>query len=452
MAQSKGPEAFVGSWMGDLKAGGATLRLVFNVAAAGGGLSATMDSPDQGAKGIPVSSATAQGDSIRLEVKLAQGLYIGTISSDGASIEGSWSQSGASFPILLKKLPAPFAFERPQEPKPPFPYTSIEVMITNAKPGVVLAGTLTIPRGNGPFPAVVLVTGSGAQNRDEEILGHKPFLVIADYLARNGIAALRCDDRGVGGSKGNLATATTLDFADDAEAAFSFLRARSEVDPKRVGIVGHSEGGLIAPIVAARNPAVAFIVLLAGPGLRGDQLVPAQGRAINRAAGLDEATTKWSEDLNRRLYAIAEKPGDAAALLPEARAAYLEGIDASPALTPEQKAQGKADVDKVVAPLLSPWYRTFLALDPATYLSKVRIPVLALNGTNDLQVPADLDLPAIEAALKAAGNTSYKLVRLEGLNHLFQHAPTGLPAEYESITETFAPEALSMIRDWILAR
>ncbi len=218
-------------------------------------------------------------------------------------------------------------------------------------------------------------------------MGHKPFAVIADFLSRNGIAVLRYDDRGVAGSKGSFAGSTTLDFADDAEAAFGYLSARPEVDPKRVGIMGHSEGGLIAPIVAARNPAVDFIVLLAGPGVRGDRLILAQGDAISKAAGADPARTAWANALNAKLYQIIEQPGDPAANAAAAKDAFLAGIDSASTLTDQERQTARAQVDSTVAQLSSPWFRLFLTLDPATYLSRVTVPVLALNGTLDLQVP-----------------------------------------------------------------
>jgi len=451
-AQALPDAAWVGSWLGELKAGAVTLRIVFTIASTDGALSATMDSPDQGAKGIPVSAVTVTADAIRLEVKVANAWYAGTLTTDGKSIDGTWNQGGAVFPVLLSRLPGAFTLERPQDPKPPFPYTAQDVTFPNQKAGVQLAGTLTIPAGKGRFPAVVLVTGSGPQNRDEAIMGHKPFAVIADFLSRNGIAVLRYDDRGVAGSKGSFAGSTTLDFADDAEAAFGYLAARPEVDPKRVGILGHSEGGLIAPIVAARNPAVGFIVLLAGPGVRGDQLILAQGDALARAAGTDAATADWSHALNAKLYQIIEQPGDPAANAAEAKDTLLAGIDSAPKLTDQERQTAKAQADNSIAQLSSAWFRLFLSLDPATYLSHVTVPVLALNGTLDLQVPPDLDLPAIQAALTTAGNKHYTLMKLDGLNHLFQHATTGLPDEYGKLTETFAPEALSAIRDWILAR
>jgi uncharacterized protein len=451
-AQTGAPDIFIGSWMGDLKVGAVTLRMVFNITSSNGALSATMDSPDQGAKGIPVSHMEVKSGAILLEVKAARGSYSGRISADGKSIDGAWTQGGTSFSVLLKNLEGAFVLERPQEPKPPFPYSSVDVTFTNAKASVELAGTLTIPPGTGPFPAVVLVVGSGPHNRDEELMGHKPFLVMADHLSRNGIAVLRYDERGVAASsKGDFAAATTFDLADDAETAFSFLAALGEVDPRRVGIVGHSEGALIAAIAAARNPKVSFIILLAGPGLPGDQLLVAQGSAIARASGKDEKAVAWSAELNRKIYDIAKKQGNAPDLLAEARRVYSEAVDANTAMSQKDKDDAKADADKTGSLIFTPWFRTFLTLDPVAYLTKVQVPVLALNGTKDLQVPADADLSAIDAALRAAGNNRHRLVKLEGLNHLFQHAGTGLPDEYGKLTETFAPEALSVVRDWILA-
>jgi uncharacterized protein len=450
-AQAASSDPWSGTWLGTLSVGAVSLRLVFNITMKDGSYTATMDSPDQGAKGVPVSGVTAAAGTITLEVKVAAGVYAGALSPDGLSIDGTWKQGAAAFPVLLQKQAGAFALERPQEPKPPFPYTSTDVTFTDVKAGVTLAGTLTVPQGKGQFPAVVLVTGSGPQNRDEALMGHRPFAVIADFLSRNGIAVLRYDDRGVGASKGSFATATTLDLADDAEAAFTYLASRPEVDAKRVGIAGHSEGGEIAPIVAARNPSVAFIILLAGPGLRGDALLLAQAEALARASGADDATIAWSHTLNVQLYGIAAGPGDAASVLDAATKAYAAGIDAAPGLTEQQKADAKKGASQAVASLASPWFRTFLALDPAAYLAKVRVPVLAMNGTKDLQVPADPDLAAISAALKAGGNSRVTLLKLDGLNHLFQHADTGLPAEYGQITETFAPEALAAMREFVVA-
>lgn len=319
---------------------------------------------------------------------------------------------------------------------------AIDVVFRNASAGIDLAGTLVLPAGAGPFPAIVLATGSGQQNRDEELFGHKPFRTIAEYLAGRGIASLRYDDRGVGGSGGDFLTATTFDFVTDARAAVAFLAARPEIDVRRLGLVGHSEGGVIAAIAGAEDPALSFIVMLAGPGLRGDRLLLAQNAALAAASGLGAETIAAANALNARLYAIAVKAEEPAAIRAELVAALTET---------QGNAIPAAVAERLADQLLSPWIRSFLAIDPAEYLSRVRVPALALNGTKDLQVPADANLAAIGRALDAAGNKAYSLVRLEGLNHLFQRAGTGLPQEYATLAEDFAPEALAALGDWIVA-
>ena len=449
-AQASGADPLVGTWVGELALGAVTVHIVFNVSDAGGSLSATMDSPDQGAKGIPVSAARDDRGSVSLEVKSIGGVYRGTLAGDASRVEGQWAQGGATTPVVLKRWHGPFVVDRPQEPKPPFPYREVEVSIPSAN-GVVLAGTVAIPPGPGPFAAVVLVTGSGPQNRDEELMGHKPFLVISDYLARRGIEVLRFDDRGVARSTGTFGSATTFDFADDAEAALVFLAARPEVDRARVGIAGHSEGALDAAIAAARNPAVRFIILLAGPGVRGDQLLPLQAAAIGRAGGQDEATLAAVSELNRRLYDLAESENDPAVLVTEGRAEAAQFLERDTRLPQAVKDELNRAIGSQMAQLATPWVRTFLRLDPADYLSQVKVPVLALNGSKDLQVPSGANLAAVRSALDKAGNPRSRVVELPGLNHLFQHTDTGLPAEYGRITETFAPEALAEMESFIRA-
>ncbi len=442
-------EALAGTWVGTLQVQSQSLTLVFNLRSEDGKAGGTIDSPDQGAKGIPISTLSLDGEKLRIESAAIRGTFVGTLSPDVASIAGAWSQGNASYPLELERRAAP-ALSRPQEPKSPFPYRTEELRVANAKAGIELAGTLVIPAGEGPFPAVVFATGSGAQNRDEELMGHKPFLVIADYLARRGIASLRCDDRGVGGSTGDAASATTMDKADDAEAAFEYLASRPEARKGAVGIIGHSEGGVIAPIVASRNARVGFVVLLAGPGLVGEELLYLQGALIARAARTSEAEIAEGQAVNRRLYAAVRGQADAASAKAAAEAAYLGWVDSSLSMGDAEKAEARKMAGGLAEQVASPWFRTFLSLDPAPYLARLRIPVLALNGSKDLQVPAKEDLAAIKAALGKAANRKNKLVELKGLNHLFQHAGSGSPDEYGRIEETFAPEALKAMGDWIL--
>jgi len=462
-------QAIVGDWSGALKVGAANLRIIFHIAVSGTGYSATMDSPDQGAKGIPVSAVKFDGTNLNLTLASVGGSYTGTLDASGQKIKGSWKQSGMSFELDLTKGAQGQTVQPAPQPTAPNSQTQAsgttahsadsttrDVAFDSSAPGVRLAGTLTLPQGKGPFPAVVLVTGSGPQNRDEEILGHKPFLVIADYLAQRGIASLRWDDRGVAASTGNFQTATTLDFADDAQAAINFLAAQPGIDTKELGVIGHSEGGLIAAILGARSaartqgPKLAFLVMLAGPGVRGDKLLLMQNAALGRASGMTEPQIQEANAVNSELYSIVASQGDTATLRARIVDALNRAIDATSELSQAQKDAQKAKVAVEADQLLTPWMRTFLALDPAEYLKQVKVPVLALDGTKDLQVPATENLAAIAEALKSGGDNAVTTIDFEGLNHLFQHATTGLPSEYVNIKEDFASEALKAMGDWIL--
>lgn len=448
-AQQK--QRFAGSWMGKLSVNTIQIRLGINLSIDKNGMiTATMDSPDQNAYGIKTDTTIITGDNITIKIRKMMATYEGTMTGGDSLINGKWTQGMQTFDLNLKKMLAPVVLNRPQEPKPPFPYKSNEVTFLNEKANVELAGTLTIPEGKGPFPAVVMVTGSGAQNRDEALMGHKPFLVIADYLTRNGIAVLRYDDRGIAKSKGVFATSTSFDFADDAEAGLTWLKKQPLIDQKHVGIAGHSEGGLIAPIVASRNKDVNFIILLAGPGLTGEDIVMAQSELISQKSGVNPDDIRKSLDLNKALFDIVKKEPDNAKAKDACKKLLEEAIGNENSMTDAQKeAQIKA-IDAKIDPLVSPWYRTFLVLDPKQFLTKTKCPVLALNGTKDVQVPYKEDLEAIDKYLKLAGNKNYTIMKIEGVNHLFQHAETGLPSEYGTIEETFAPEALKAMRDFIL--
>ena len=337
---------------------------------------------------------------------------------------------------------------RPQEPKPPFPYRTEEVTFTNSAERFDLAGTLTLPEGQGPFPAVVLITGSGPQDRDETLMGHKPFLVLADHLTRNGIAVLRYDDRGVGKSRGNMMNATSMSLSYDAEAAVKYLLTRPEINKKMIGLAGHSEGGLIAPMVASRNSTVAFIVSLAGPGVSGNDIILRQTRDIQAASGLPEKDIDETIRTNGKLFEMVMAEADQRKMAKNAMEWYNKELDAK-GVTPDERKTMMAQFTQALVSVNSPWFRYFLAANPADYWSKVKVPVLALNGEKDLQVSAEVNLPVIKAALKKAKNKRVTVKSMPGLNHLFQHCTTGSPAEYASIEETFSPEALQIITDWI---
>jgi pimeloyl-ACP methyl ester carboxylesterase len=441
MATAAQAQDAAGDWDGALNAGaGLKLRLAFHIAHGAPGLSATLDSLDQGAFGIPASLTVQDGHKVKIEIVKIGAAFDGTLSGDGATLSGDFSQGGRLTPLMLTRRAAGGAgpaVARPQTPHPPYPYREEEVAYRSMA-GVRLAGTLTLPKGAGPFPAVALIAGSGPNRRDEDVFGHKIFLVLADRLTRNGIAVLRYDKRGLGKSTGDYKAATSQDFAADAEASAVYLRGRPEIDARHVGLIGHSEGGAIAPMVAADDPHIAFIVLMAGPGLRGDTLLLKQQQLIGRALGVPDEKLAEGAAINRRLYAAVESAKDGPEAAAKAHAVLADtGMSAQAA-------------DAAVAQVSSNWMRFFLAYDPAPTLSRVKCPVLAINGSKDLQVPPAEDLSAIKAAL--ATNPDVQTVELEGLNHLFQTASTGAPSEYAEIEETISPRALDLIASWIERR
>lgn len=445
MAWPAGAEPLLsGDWVGVLALlPGHTIPLVLHVTGSAGQWAATLDSPSQGALGLHAQAVTQRGRAVTIRLAAPQAGYDATLSPDGQTLSGTWSQGAGALPLTMTRGRAPTdsAAARPQTPRPPFPYRSEEVAYDNGTGHAHLAGTLTLPAGAGPFPAVLLVTGSGLQDRDETVFGHKPFLLWADVLTRRGIAVLRVDDRQVGGSTGEAAKATTADFAGDAAAGIAFLRSRAEIDPRRIGVMGHSEGANIAAMLAARDPAIAFIVMLAGSGEPGEQLLLQQKRQLEQATGMPAAEVEQSAATMRTLY-------DAVKTTPDQKEADFALLKAWQAVT---TAQGHPSdvVPPAIRVVSSPWFRWFLAYEPRTDLEKVRCPVLALGGSKDIQVEANTNLAAIRIALK--NNHDATVRELPGLNHLFQTADTGLPSEYGTIRETIAPIALRTVENWIVA-
>jgi len=440
-----------GIWEGKLKVPGVELRIVFKISKGpDGSLTATLDSPDQGVTGIPVEEVIFKDNTLRLEVKSAGGVYEGKVSQDFLVIEGEWKQSGQTLPLTVKRVDKAVEILRPQEPKKPYPYIEEELVYENKEAGITLAGTLTLPPGKGPFPAVLLITGSGPQDRNETIFNHCPFLVLADYLTRQGVAVLRVDDRGVGKSTGDFSQATSEDFALDVLAGIEYLKTRKAINPKQIGLIGHSEGGLIAPMVAVKSPDVAFIVLMAGTGLTGEEILYLQSDLISKAMGVNEEEIAKSRQFNEKIFSVIKEEEDneiAKERLRQMVMAYLAELsDEEKDWISDPEEYLKAQLQN----LLSPWSRFFLTYDPKPTLSKVKCPVLAINGEKDLQVPPKENLSAIEEALKSGGNQDYTIKELPNLNHLFQTAQTGLPTEYAKIEETISPDALKLIGDWIL--
>jgi pimeloyl-ACP methyl ester carboxylesterase len=445
ISQTKANEAkWIGFWSGKLDISSTKLEIIFEVWNDEKGKPvAAMDVPMQGAKDIQCKVITIERDSLVLSVPIIMGSFSGSFVNDSV-IQGEWKQSGMTFPLKLSKTRIETELKRPQTPQKPYPYNEEEVVYENKDAGIKLAGTLTFPKNGENFPAVILITGSGAQDRDETLFEHKPFLVIADFLTRNGIAVLRADDRGVGGSEGKTSEATSKDFADDVMAGIEFLKTRKEINPLKIGLIGHSEGGLIAPMVATKSKDVAFVVLLAGPGIVGEQILYEQGKLINKAAGLSEEQAQQNQKMQEAIFNIVKTETDSAKRIDRLQRTLSNGMYFM--LNDEQKAT----VDNQVKTVNNDWFKFFLQYDPYPALVRLQCPVLALNGEKDLQVPPKENLGAIEKALTESGNKNFKTIELPKLNHLFQTCETGAIDEYIRIEETISPVVLEILKDWVL--
>lgn len=435
-----------GHWEGEIELPTMKLQVMVDLTQENGAWKGDIDIPQQGAKDLPLEGITVEGTKVRFAIANIPGAptFDGTL--ENGAIRGTFSQGGAAVPFRLGREAVEVA-RKPQEPKPPLPYASEEVSYTNGD--IKLAGTLTIPEGPGPFPAALLITGSGAQDRDEALLGHKPFLVLSDYLTRNGIAVLRVDDRGVGGSTGKVDESTSADFAQDALAGVRFLKKHPKIAPDRVGLVGHSEGGVVGPLAASQSTDVAFVVMLAGTGVPGGEVITLQSERISRASGMPEENVKREDAIMRQSLELIRNEKD-----PAVRDARLRQLakEAQALQGPEGQAGGDEAVDAMVKSITSNWFRFFLDYDPRIALRKVKVPVLVVNGELDLQVIADQNIPEIEKALKEAGNPDVTIRRMPGLNHLFQPAKTGSPAEYAASDVTMDPAVLDLVAKWIRER
>ncbi len=441
-------EGLDGLWQGVVPRNGVNLRLVLRVATTDRGTIVTFDSPDLGAVGLPVAGFSRRAQDVAFSVPASGARFAGTLSDDGARVKGMWTLPGqpdveVSF-VRTRPSAAREPRARPQTPKPPFPYRSEDLTFKNpVADAVTLAGTLTLPEGAGPFPAAVLITGSGPQDRDQTLLGHKAFAVLADHLTRHGVAVLRYDDRGIGGSTGDFAAATSADFATDARAAVRFLLTRPEIDRKGIGFIGHSEGGMVAQIAAVNNDHLKFVIMLAGPGTDLMQLARSQERLLGLSQGASEEDIARMEPVMVKVFTAVAKSTSA-----EDARARVRAVLTAEALATLKAPESRREL--LVQQMANDWTRYLLQYKPAAFLSRIHVPILALNGTLDRQVPPDENLSGIKAAL--GHNADVTIRRVDGVNHLFQTARTGAIGEYADIEETISPVVLSIVTEWIEAR
>lgn len=431
-----------GTWQGAIETGNMRMRLQLHLSHDDNGqLLASLDSLDQAIQGIPASQVTEKAGELKFELSAFGAKYAGTLNATKNQITGNWSQRGNIEKLDFRRSDQVLELRRPQNPVKPYPYKEEEVSFASSSGSVTLAGALTLPQGTGPFPAAVLVGGSGPTDRDETVAGHKPFLVLADLLTRKGVVVLRYDKRGVAQSTGKYADATVEDFEQDAQAAFQFLKSRKEVDAKRLGLIGHSEGGILASLLATRSSDVSWLVLLATPATTGEKTLLRQSELVARTGGLPEEQITRSLEFDRKAYAAVREENDPAAL--EKRlTALVEQSGLGSAMPP-------AAVQAQIRTMSSPWFRQFLDYDPEPSLEKIKCPVLALNGDRDLQVDSAENVPLLRKFLVAGGNKDFIVVEVEGVNHLLQTAQSGSPALYGAIEETMAQEVLTAIGNWV---
>ncbi len=447
-------EGLDGSWHGVINRNGVDLRLILHISTDERGTRAKVDSPDTMNMNISVSDLTKDGDQVGYTMPVISGVFQGTL-TDPNTMTGTWTVPGQETLTITytrsEESSKPIERLRPQVPTEPYGYRSEDVTYENPlTDGIVLAGTLTLPEGKGPFPAAILISGSGPQDRNETVFGHQPFLVLADHLTKQGIAVLRYDDRGTHESTGDYIASNSADFATDANAALSYLLTRSEIDHDAIGFVGHSEGGLIAPLAitdhelgANTEHPIAFLVMLAGPGTSSQQILRSQNRLIALSQGVSEEEIGKAVEFNAQIIQASITANSTEEAQKSIRQLFtdevLEEMDLS-----DMQAQ------TVMTQYSTPWMRYFLTYDPAEYLPRIGIPILALNGELDLQVPAQENLDGLRALL--ADHPDATITELKGLNHMFQHAKTGALGEYNDIEETFAPEAMTIIATWIQER
>ncbi len=427
-----------GNWIGELNVGGTILEIAFHLKNDENGLKATMDIPKQGLSNSPAQTATYIDSTLTIKFPTFGMEYKARLNQENKFI-GNLSQSGQSLPMNLTK--GIIELNRPQEPKAPFPYYSENVTFENKADNIKLSGTLTLPKKEGKFPVAIIISGSGPQNRDGEMFGHKPYFVLADYLTKNGIGVLRYDERGVGDSQGDFETAAINEFSSDVKSAIDYLKTRKDIDPSKIGLIGHSIGGIIAPKVAVENGNIGFIVLMAGPGINGDKIMLSQKAALERLMGYSEMEIEQSQGFVKGAYDIILNSNlDNPSLKDSINSFYLNKYGA---LLPENQR------DALVDQITSYEVVSLIKSEPSVYLEKIKCPVLAINGSKDFQVLPKENLAAIKNSIEKNGNKKVKTVELENLNHLFQESKTGMLSEYSEIEQTMSPVVLELISGWI---
>lgn len=445
--QSALTQEISGKWNGKIQAGETTIAFVFTISPTDEGYATTMAIPTKNITSLKAKTTTYENGQLIVDGSNSGWQYKGQYNADKNMFEGHFKEGINELILNLSAgdLAVHSRKKRPQEPKDTPSYRIEEVKFPNQQAQIELAGTLTLPTDTDNAPVVILITGSGPQNRDEEIFGHKPFLVIADHLTRQGIAVLRYDDRGVNESTGDFAEATTADLATDVVSAVDFLKKRDDINTNKIGLIGHSEGGIIAPIVAAdKRNNIAFLVSLAGTGVSGIEtnrlqiLHAAQGRVPDM-----EAYDKFI----RSVLKIASKEGELTEVRKEL-ADFYQSSDFFNAAIPEE-ADKEAILSSLVKERTSAWQRYFYHYNPADMFERVSCPILSLNGSLDTQVFAQVNQEGIRKALEKGQHKDYSIIELEGLNHLFQKANTGEMSEYNKIETTIEPEVLNLLSQWI---
>lgn len=436
-----------GRWTGMLNVEQMHLRIAIKFEKIAGRIVATVDSPDQNSFGMPASKVTFENDVLYIEMVDLGVTYKGNYAND--EISGIFEQGGYKVPLAIKReKTADTVAVRPQEPKPPFPYISEDVKFENRKDGVSISGTLTLPNKNGKFPAVVMITSLGPHDRDNSSYGHKPFLVIADFLTKNGIAVLRYDDRGTAGSTGDFSKSTFTDFFADASCAVDYLRSMTEIDKKNIGICGYNEGGEIAGLLASKRKDVAFLVLMSSPGVSGHELFLSRQEFVAKQKVFAREKIEKARAFYNGAIDIILGSDDNDSNKAKLEDYFLKHAKDIPDSIPAGISAEDA-ADQITEKFSAPWMQDFLRYDPRPALKKVNCPVLALGGKNDIEVPSGQNLAEIKSALDGGGNRKVTVREYPSLNHLFQKSNTGSPDEYKSIEETISPQVLSDISDWI---